>query len=800
MSLFSKKSDSIDTDFGAYWVLLGLIVIIPSFVYVTASVPPAITKVGLAGVLVCVMLALFSIGAIRAQVLSVPRSWLLASAWLLPMTYALSTAFNTDAGSSIFGERLSMDTLAFMFVCVTGLTLVSVLLTTQKKALFTYFAFIISATVVAVAQLFLFFGRGMVEATGAVFTSLSVLGTLNDLATFFGLITLFVLFSLLLLPITGLVRGVLAVVLAGSLYFLAVVNLFVLWWILGMFALAVFVYSLIPQKDEKVGSRVSYASLVTLVVCGMFLFVSPVVTSKIAEWANVGELDVRPSWQTTIGVGRAVFSEHAFLGIGPGSFEQAWSLHMPEVINRTNFWQANFSYGIGFVPTAIIATGILGAIAWLMFFVWFLAQGVRSLVLVRASIGSDVGHYVRITSFLSALYLWIVACIQVPSPAILLYAFLLTGVFIASLSFGVDTSRPFRIVFSDNARVGFVITLLLTVSVLTSVAGVYGFSSRVFAESLFQQGVRALQSEGDIAESERYVRSALAIRPVDAYYRLLSTLDMARLRKILEEGRPPEEVAEPVRELLVRAVGNAVRATEVNPKDYQNWLNSGTLYQNIIPLGYVEATESANVAFDQALALRPKSAYLYFAKAQIERSRGDTARAREYVEKAISLRNNYTDAIFLLAQLQIEANEVESAMQSVEAITFFEPQNPVVHFQLGLLRYGSEKFEGAVGAFERAVEIAPEYANARYFLGLAYARLGNIPRAIASFERVLETNPDNTEVKAILSNLREGKPPFALAPASGDIQNLESLPFDQASQSNLEVSNGSGVSESPLQP
>jgi len=769
-------------DASAYWALLALAALLPISAFVTVAVAPAMTKILVGGALVLIAAFLFGVSVLRHQMLTIPKLVLLPVAWLVPFVYLVSMLFTADGTLSVYGERLSMDSVFFMTISALALTVTALALNTQKRALGMYLAMLGSAVLLTLLQLILFFARDSVAATGAIFPSISLLGSLNDLAVFFGLIIVFTLLSLVLLPVSNVVRGVLWATLAASLFFLAVVNLTILWWIIGIFALGSFVYSAFASRTEgakRFGKGFSFASLAIVLIAAFFIFGSDAATGSIAQKVNVGELDVRPSWQTTVGIGKQALEGQMFFGAGPGSFVYLWAEHMPAEIALTAFWQTDFAYGIGLVPTSIISAGLLGALAWIVFFGLFLWYGVKSFVVAsRAGERGDITHYLRITSFIGAFYLWIIAVIQVPSPTLVLYAALLTGVFVASLSLGTEATKQLRLVFHENARVGFLVTLALTFVVLLSAGGIYGVASRYSAEIAYQRAVAELARSGDLEKSWSFLEHAVDRRPTDTYYRLLSTIDIVRMRDLLSQNRPAEEIREQFQILLARSIANATQATVLDKRDYQNWVNLGAIYQAIVPLGIEGAVESSAAAYDQALILRPSSPNIYLWKAALERARGNNAVAREYVEKAVELRNQYTDAIFLLAQIQLEEDDTASALRSVEAITLFEPSNPVVFFQLGLLRYGSGDFVGAAQALERAVALNNVYANARYFLGLSYWRLGNNAAALQQFRAVRETNPDNQEVVSIIQNLEEGKAPFADLEATDDITTLEDLPIE----------------------
>ena len=785
---FSHNSTVSTADQVSYWFLLVLAAVLPIVVYTGASVPATMTKIFVGGGLVFFALVAFAVASIRAQRLVIPRSLLLGAVWLLPVAYLLSTLFASEGVTSVFGKRLSMDSTAFITMLALTITLTALIVNTTKRVLGMYLAMLVSAALLTVFELVLFFARAGLSGVVNNLSSLSLLGSLNDLAVFFGLITIFVLMSLILLPVSRMMRVVLWLALAASLFFLVVVNLTVLWWIIGLFALGSFVYgtsTMYLTKRFSSARQGTIEALIVAIVATLFLFGPQAITSAPAQWAQVGELDVHPAWQTTASIGRQALEGHAFFGTGPGSFTRVWAQYMPSEINRTVFWQTDFQYGIGFVPTSVITTGLLGAAAWLVFFTLLVWTGVRRLLLSRSGDRNDVAHYLRMTSFLSASFLWVIAVIQIPSPVLLFLASILIGLFIASLALGSDSSRLLVVQFRDNPRVGFIVTLILTCMLLASIGGVYSLSTRYVAEVSFQKALYTANTLGDIEAAWTLGTRATQYNPsADLYYRLLSNIDVVRTQRLLAQNKPPEEIRSQFQDLLGRAIGNATKAQTNDPNNYQNWVNLGTIYQSVVPLGITDAADDAQAAFDQALALRPNSPYLYLAKASLARAQGDTENARSFVEKAIDLRNQYTDAIFLLAQMQLEQNDVANAIKSVQAVTLFDPTNPVAFFQLGLLQYGTEQYVQAAQAFERATALNPVYANAHYFLGLTQWRLGNRAAAIAEFKKVLETNKGNVEVAGIVANLEAGKAPFTSTSASDDIQNLSELPVTDTNEDN----------------
>jgi hypothetical protein len=434
----------------AYYFLLLVAFLLPFAVSWNAAAPFLGTKIFLGGLLVLGMVVAFAVSRLQAQSFSVPKTALLGVAWLLPLAYLLSSLFQSNATLSLFGERLQVDSFMYMILATLALTISAVMLSTKERVLGVYLAVLGGGAVLALAELMIFFGRDTLSAMGVLLPSISLLGSLNDLAVFFGLLAILAVASLTLLPLTTITRVLLWVTLAVSVFFLVTVDLAMLWWIVGLFALAFLVYSVSGLgSGDKLGQRLSISSLFLVALSVLFVLGGDALTSTFAEWANVGELDVRPSWQTTISIGQSAYGESPIFGAGPGTFSKLWSQYRPLEVDQTPFWNANFSFGIGLIPTSFITTGLLGVLAWVVFLVFFVWSGVRVFLLSRAGGHDPVAAYLRISSFVGALFLWIILVVQVPSPALILYTFVLTGLFIASLRFG--TGQCLWGVFARNA-------------------------------------------------------------------------------------------------------------------------------------------------------------------------------------------------------------------------------------------------------------------------------------------------------------------------------------------------------------
>lgn len=747
--MFTQHTKTSRSEVASYWLLLALIAFLPICTIPLAFVSTQIAKLGVGALLVLLAGVLYAIGRIRIQEVTFPKSYLLYSLWGMPLVYTLATFFSGNPAVRFGGEQLAIDTAGFMTVLAVAGTLAALVARDMRHILGVYAALLLGAIVFIAAQLAVYvFG---VDITSSV----TLIGSLKDAALFFGLAIIGVLFALLLLPVTALLRALLYAVLVGALFFLAVANLPVVWQIFGAVSLGIVVWQFTAREKKDRGF--SFAPVLVLVVCAFFLFSGEYLSGSVARMMQVGELDVRPLWSTTVGITKDVWSEDMLLGAGPGRFGEVWSLHMPSRIQGTDFWNADFAFGFGTIPTSFVTTGALGLLAWAVFLALLVFSGVRSFLQAKGGTTKPLVQYVSVTSFVGAVYLWGMAFFQNVSPVLLMYAAVLTGVFIGARMMQGEI-RQMHIEFGEKPQIGFLVTLCISLFVVAALGGMYQTSQRLYAESAYQYALRAVQEDGDLEQAGVLVMRAIGIYPLDVYYRFKSSLDFANLQQML---RSPEETVESVQErsqlLLSSSVDDAKKATFSDPQDYRNWLALASLYQNLTILKLEGAREEAYTAFDKVLTLRPFSPSVYLAKATMERAAGNNAAARGLVEQAITMRNNYADAVFLLAQMQLENGEMENVLRSVQAITMFDPQNYTAHFKLGLLHYWNGEFEAARGSFERSAALNPSYANAHYFLGLTYWREGRTAQALEEMQIVLETNPDNADVMRHVADITAGK-------------------------------------------
>jgi len=762
-----------------YAMLAGAVFLLPFVVIPALSFPFQFGKVLLFALPVLAAFILWCIHALASGIITIPRSSILYGLFAVVLAYFISALAAPSTTQSLIGSGSETDTAAFIFLLFLGVFITSTVAQSSARRIFllkvTGIATLISALFVGLRLLF-----GAEFLSFGVFTNVTsnLLGKWNDLGLFFGISTLLAMVALYKREVIGKKRWIAWSVFGLSLIFLIIVNFSTAWLLLGIISLGSFLYGLFGSRfkaGEENTKDIRIPALIVLIVSTVFFFGGTVFGPFIANALGIATIEARPSWGSTISVMGDVYRDNAFLGAGPNHFRNEWHTSKPAEVNQSFFWGTDFNAGVSTVATSAITVGVLGILVWIFFFGAFARTGMR---LLGRTIENKKEAYLLTATFVVSLYLWGVTLLYVPGIVLLALTAIFTGLFIAS---GMSSNSIRKQTFSlrGNPRAGFISIALLVILLILAAVVVYGLGSRYVSAYQQQRANVVLNQKGDTVGAASHLEFANAIVETDTAHRGLVNLGLVELNRIVSTGEPTDETRAQFQQILETTIGHGTRAIALDPNDYQNWLVLGQVYEALVSINVEGAYENARETYDRAQVLNPTNPAIPLRIARLELANGNTEQALSRISDALTLKRNYTEAIFLLAQIQINAGNIPDAIRSVEATTLLEPNNPALFFQLGLLHYSENDFADAATAFEQAVNLNGDYSNARYFLGLAYHQLNRNSDALAQFQRIAELNPENTEVPAIIENIKAGNEPFAGITPPVPPEEREELPVEE---------------------
>ncbi len=741
----------------------------------STTVPLAATKTFVLAAGVLITLALYILARLARGNVILPPSILIGALWLPVLAYVLSSVFSgIPFTSALWGTMLESDTLGFMLIAAVLGTLAALMLRHLEQIRFFLqvcaWAF---GAVVAVELLIVIVGQ---VAPSTISPSFSVVGSFRDLASLLGLGVIGILITLREVELSERTRRMLLISGAGALVLIASANVSLVWVLLALASLGLFVESVMQRRshtadsdldditviDEQPltseeGSRSLVLPLAILAI-SLFFLIGGTLGSALAQTLHVNELNVRPSWQSTYLVAQKTFSTAPVFGTGPGTFGVEWLKYRDAALNSTVFWNLDFSSGIGFIPTSVATTGLVGVLAWIAFFALFIFYGVRMLVLRTPQ--DTFARYAALLSFIASIYLFVLAIFDLPNVIILALMFLFAGVFISMTRFGTGSSQ-FGVIFSRSPRLGFIIVFSLTILLLASVVTAYALVGHYIATTQLASA-RAAFASGNLDAADAAAQTAISFAPSAGAYQISASTARERLGQIVNSTTMPlAEAQKAFQTTLSSGISVALTATNLAPSDYQNWLVLGNLYSQAVPLGVTGAYDSAKAAYAKAQELNPTNPQIPFILAQLDVAHRDIKAAKEDLKAAITLKQDYTPAIFLLSQLEVQDGNVKEALDAALAAAYFTPNDPSILLQVGILRAASNDLPGAVEALSASISANGEFANARYFLAAVYAKQGNMSAALAQLQAIAALSSENaTTIAPQITALKSGKNPF----------------------------------------
>ena len=771
----------------AYILMLSVVLLLPLAALPSAWLPLDGVKMLFFAVPTLAALILWAIARLNTGTLAIPRTYLLVAAPLLALATCISALFSGDVSHALVGFGLERDTT--LAVC----TFIAALLTTALVVRHpSHVVRLQQAALGAFAVLGIFHvlrltfgGEAILPTLFSTDVTTSLLGSWSDLAVFSGLLVVLALSALALLRTAAFVRGVLYVALGIALLLLAIVNLATIWTILlvmvCVLALYLFSEASYDRETQKFTPRLPLKRLVpsavVMLISIVFILAGAGIGERISQTFNVFFLDVRPSWEGTVGIGASVYQENPFFGVGPNAFERAWVAHRPLAVNETNFWDADFTFGVGYIPTAFVTGGLFVGIAWLLFLAAFCYLGFRMLARRLA----DARYlYIVVSSYIAACYLLITMIVHVPQTAMLAYTFIFIGIAIAvaRISGAIQTRT-----IDTNSGYGEGLALMgvSVVIVVLSFGALVTYTERTYASAVLARAV-SVANAGNLDQASALASRAVLFGNDTRVAQLQTRIGITRLAATIQDDTlEPEALQARFQEELTQTIQAARAVVSADTQNYSSWMLLGDVYAELIPLNIEGARESAIESYQEAQARNPQHPAIPMRLARLALAAGNTQEAAAHAQEAIALKSNYTDAYFLLSQIAIQDGNTQEAIATTEAAVLLRPDNTGLLFQLGLLQYSAGAFDRAIAVLERAVSIDPNYANALYFLGLAYDQTGNQAGALAAFERIAALNPDNEEVRRIVAALTAGESAISvLEGAAPSVEAAAAPPIEEA--------------------
>lgn len=750
----------------ARWSVLLLCALLPFFFIPVAWAGIGGAKMLLAITLTVIATLAWAIASFNSGTLRVPKSLLLAAGMLIPVAYGISALATGASRGSLIGS-VEQDTVVAVVIWFALLLVSANVLAADAQRTTTALRALLAGGMVLILIQFLHLIFPAFNFGGAlVGSAVSAIGSWHDLGIFSALLLFFAL-ALLSSPVSEsrLWRVLLVGLAAASFALLIIVNFGDVW--IGFGGLALFFAAYVWGSSRAEGAPASLQPsrpalwwvILGIIGIGMY-WAGPFVHDALPEPLRITQLEVRPSWQGTFTIGQQVFTEprSIFFGSGPNTFTREWSLYKPLSVNGTQFWNADFYFGIGFIPTSVVTVGIIGLMAWLAVILALLLSVGRAFRMRGVRTGVAM---VRGALAAGALLLTVFHVLYIPGPALSALTFILFGLLIAAeLSSGLvrDLSAPLTF---DTWKGRIAAVALCVFAVLVLFTGVQA-ARALISDMLVNRAVVAYSTAQDLAGASRSIAGAIAIDSQNDRARLAAVeVGLLQLAELVASNDTSEAARAQLQTTLTKTIEHGLAAVSIESRNYQNWLALARLYGELAGVGVEGAEANARAAYQQAQKDNPTSPLPLLGLAQLDLLGRNDAAAREHLVTALTLKPDLAAAHFLLSQIYARANDLQKALDSAAAVAQLVPEDPLGWYNLGTILYAGGDYGNAALALERAAGIQNDYANALFLLGLSYAQLDRDADALSALKAVSAQNPTDAALGTIIANISAGRDPFA---------------------------------------
>ncbi len=746
--------------------LVGLAAILPFFIIPLPYAAVAQSKVLFIAAVVIIAIIVWVYARLTEGIVHVPQSSLVYVSMLLPIAYLISTLATGWNTASLVGQGTEQDTLAAVALMSSLFVLTAFAFVGNNAAMRLVVQGLVLGLIglFALEALYVFFPQWFSLGGALVGQTANPFGSWHDLGIIAGL-SFFISVMLWRADyFTGWKRYIPIALSLCAAFFLIVIHFNdVLWATAILFGITVAAVArtslshdgLTPVQTLR---RVAVPFALAVVLAGAAFFGTK-IWDKLPAPIQIVQTEVRPSWQGTFDVAKQSLQAPGefIFGSGPNSFIREWGLHKPTSVNATPFWDSDFNYGVGIIPTSIFTAGAIGLIAWaalilvMLGLVWRFVRESRPLSHGRALFG---------VTLVSIAYLVAYYMIYTPGTALTAATFIGLG-FLAVLATG---DAPLRVVRIGVSNIGDGIRMLILVVIVLAAIAAAGIVGREVLSNIFvNKAAYIYQNSNDVAQSGNVLGVALLISPRnDRAHRAAAELGIVELAKQIKETDPNNQAAaQKLKVTLQDTIQHGLTAVSIDGTNYQNWLLLAQVYSNLAGANIAGAYDQAKTAYEKAFAAHPTNPVPKFRLAQLAVAAGDRASARTYLQDALKLKPDFAAAQFLLSQVEAADGKGDAAVTAATAAVQQVPQDPLGWFNLGYILYAGQSYQNAAQALAQAVQLAPDYSNALFYLGLSLYHVGDKADAVIALDRVVQLNPGEAWVAQVSANIKAGKDPMA---------------------------------------
>lgn len=463
-------------------------------------------------------------------------------------------------------------------------------------------------------------------------------------------------------------------------------------------------------------------------------------------------VEVRLDYQTSSAVLKGVVSNRPILGLGPNTFQNAFSKYRAQNFNLSPFWNVRFDKAPSEAAEYLVGTGILGLLAFEVLSLIFLVYGVFFLLRKKDQETWDLA----LASFAGLGVLWFAHWFFFFTTVIAFSFWLLLGIFMAVTRIAEgEKVKIFEFSFATSPRNTVSVVSAVSLGLVLVIVFLF-FAAAVYASDIFyRKGLRAGANIETYDLAQANLEQAIRLnrfRP--DYYLTYGEFLFLRINQELAKSDPN---LGQIQSWLGASINTSRAAVDLSPANWTAWERLANLYTFARPL--VAGVDRFIIeSLTRATENDTRNPILYTELGQVYRL------AARRLDPAILGKGLDTDADGLSDEQEqvlgsdpadpdtngnniLDGNEVLGGLNPAGTGGLSDS------FLAQYIKTDQESLLKAVEAFKKAIELKEDYAAAYYQLALTYEQAGKLGDAVATMEQVLQRYPTNIALKFELGRM-----------------------------------------------
>lgn len=160
---------------------------------------------------------------------------------------------------------------------------------------------------------------------------------------------------------------------------------------------------------------------------------------------------------------------------------------------------------------------------------------------------------------------------------------------------------------------------------------------------------------------------------------------------------------------------------------------------------YPHAVSFTNEAIEQGISTKHLQAEAYNIRGTFKFLIGDSAGAKEDLEKSLELEPTFVQSWVKIASVHMELGDAVSAFGDFETAIKHNPNDPDIYYHRGQVFFIMGEHQKAIDDYQKSIDLDDKFIFTHVQAAVAQYKMGEVAQSMAAFRRILKQFPDRGE-------------------------------------------------------